>query len=112
MTMKETLPTRRSSDAPDSVRVLKPRRAAPADAVGRPVEAHVKIDTGMARLGIRMGDLETFAEKAASCSDLVHITGLMTHLACADAEGAGTSGAVTVDQLGRFEEATARLSRV
>jgi len=37
-----SLPTRRRSDAPDSVRVLKPRRAAPADAV-RPTRAEVNL---------------------------------------------------------------------
>src|SRR3954451_11297320 len=41
MTMKE-VPSRRKMDAPDSVRVLKPRRAAPADAV-RPTRAEVNL---------------------------------------------------------------------
>src|SRR5207244_4487530 len=40
---KETAPaSRRSGDAPDSVRVRKPRRAAPADAV-RPTRAEVNL---------------------------------------------------------------------
>lgn len=221
MTMKDPIPSRRKTDAPDSVRVLKPRRAAPADAVrptraevnlaalrhnlrvvarhagtasvwpvlkadgyghgapavartleragaqgfcvalleeavelrdagvrtpilvmggyyggayeeivergvvpviydpshleglaraarrlGRPVEAHLKIDTGMARLGIRMGELEPFAEKALACTE-VRITGLMTHLASADEPEGGMA---TIDQLARFEEATTRLA--
>lgn len=75
--------------------------------LGRPVEAHLKIDTGMARLGVRMGDLESFAAKAAACSE-VQITGLMTHLASADEP---EDGSATVDQLARFEEATQRLAR-
>src|SRR5690606_7322426 len=47
MTVKDpiedgSLPARRSTDAPDSVRVLKPRRAAPADAL-RPTRAEVNL---------------------------------------------------------------------
>ncbi len=76
--------------------------------VGRPVDAHLKIDTGMARLGLRMGDLDPFAEHLARFPE-VRISGLMTHLACAEAgEGSGFTG----DQLARFEEATSRLARV
>ena len=79
--------------------------------VGRPVDAHLKIDTGMARLGVRMGDLESFAAVLARFPE-VRIAGLMTHLACAEAgEGSEGSG-FTAEQLARFEEATARLARV
>lgn len=80
-----------------------------ARSIGKKVEAHLKVDTGMARLGVRMGDLDSFAAKAASYADCVEITGLMTHLACADESD---DGAVTIDQLGRFEEATRRLAKV
>lgn len=80
-----------------------------ARAIGKKVEAHLKVDTGMARLGVRMGDLESFAAKAASYADTIDVTGLMTHLACADEPSEGT---VTIDQLARFEEATRRLAKV
>jgi alanine racemase len=80
-----------------------------ARSLGKKVEAHLKVDTGMARLGIRMGELESFAAKAESYTDCVELTGLMTHLACADES---EDGAVTIDQLGRFEEATRRLAKV
>jgi alanine racemase len=82
-----------------------------ARALGRPALAHLKVDTGMARLGVRMADLEAFAARLADYPE-VRITGLMTHLACADAEEAGSKNAgYTADQLARFEEATARLRR-
>jgi alanine racemase len=80
-----------------------------ARSLGRKVEAHLKVDTGMARLGVRMGELESFVAKAASFADCIELTGLMTHLACADESD---DGAFTVDQLGRFEEATRRLATV
>lgn len=78
-----------------------------AKQIGRPVEAHLKIDTGMARLGVRMGDLESFAAKVTACPE-VRITGLMTHLASADEPSEGT---MTGDQIARFEEATVRLAK-
>ncbi len=78
--------------------------------LGRPVDAHLKIDTGMARLGVVMSDLESFAADLASFPE-VHISGLMSHLACADA-GEGTEGErFTHEQIARFDEATTRLAR-
>ena len=74
---------------------------------GRSVEAHLKIDTGMARLGVRMNDLETFAAEAAKHPE-VKISALMTHLACADAP----EPQATREQVRLFEEATARLAKV
>jgi len=93
-----------------------------ARAMGRPVVAHLKVDTGMARLGVRMADLETFAAKLVDVPE-VRITGLMTHLACADAEesappllhpreGRGPlDRGFTAEQVAKFEEATLRLKR-
>lgn len=79
--------------------------------VGRPVEAHLKIDTGMARLGIRLEGIAGFCEELARYPE-VRITGLMTHLACAEVPNEGESaGAFTDEQVRRFEEATARLLR-
>jgi alanine racemase len=81
-----------------------------ARAMGRPILAHLKVDTGMARLGVRMADLETFAARLAQHPE-VRITGLMTHLACADAVEAQPEAGFTADQVARFEEATKRLAR-
>lgn len=78
-----------------------------ARAMDRPVVAHLKIDTGMARLGVRMNDLESFAACLAKNPD-VQITGLMTHLASADAVPPSEA---TREQLAKFEEATSRLAR-
>ncbi|MBX3232713.1 MAG: alanine racemase [Labilithrix sp.] len=71
---------------------------------GRPVDAHLKIDTGMARLGVRMPELEAFAATAANFPE-IRISALMTHLACAD------EPAATAAQVALFEEATRRLAR-
>jgi alanine racemase len=81
-----------------------------ARVTGRPALAHLKVDTGMARLGVRMADLESFAERLAHYPE-VRITGLMTHLACADAEEGQPEAGYTAEQVARFEEATKRLLR-
>ncbi|HEY1960139.1 MAG TPA: alanine racemase [Polyangiaceae bacterium] len=73
--------------------------------VERPVRVHLKVDTGMARLGITMQALPALAESLADFPE-VAIDGLMTHLACAD------SGAEeTTEQMVLFDEATALLAR-
>ncbi len=77
-----------------------------AGVVPGPIEAHLKVDTGMARLGVTMGALSAFAEKLDDYPE-VKVTGLMTHLACADAP----TDAETTEQMVRFDEATALLAR-
>lgn len=70
---------------------------------GHQVDVHLKIDTGMARLGVRPGDVAAFARSIPS---EVRVAGLMTHLACAESDDGYTG-----DQLARFEEATATLAQ-
>jgi alanine racemase len=70
-----------------------------------PIDVHVKVDTGMGRLGVTMRALPELADKLASYPE-VRVRGLMTHLACADAPGDED----TTEQTVRFEEATALLA--
>jgi alanine racemase len=79
-------------------------RAARAQDSG-PVAVHLKIDTGMARLGVTLDDLPRFAERLAATPE-VRVQGLMTHLACADAPTA----AETEEQMRLFDVATAELA--
>ncbi len=76
-----------------------------ARAAGEQVDVHVKIDTGMSRLGVRMEDVERFASKLVACPE-IRVAGLMTHLACADAP----DPSFTNDQVVRFDEATQKLA--
>jgi alanine racemase len=71
-----------------------------------PIRAHVKIDTGMSRLGMSSGELPKLAEALARHPE-VQLDGLMTHFACADAGETPSLDA----QLDRFDEATAVLAR-
>jgi len=67
---------------------------------------HLKVDTGMARLGVTMAELPAFAERLAKVAE-VRVSGLMTHLACADAP----SSAETTEQMRRFDAATDLLAK-
>jgi alanine racemase len=71
-----------------------------------PIDVHLKIDTGMARLGVTPRALPAFAEALAGFPE-VRVRGLMTHLASADAPGPEE----TTEQMVRFDEATALLAR-
>jgi alanine racemase len=77
-----------------------------AGEVPGPVDAHLKVDTGMGRLGVTMQALPELAIQLADHPE-VRIRGLMTHLACADSPG----DEATDEQMIRFEEATAILGR-
>jgi alanine racemase len=74
--------------------------------VAGPIDVHLKIDTGMARLGVTMQALPALAAKLADYPE-VRVRGLMTHLAFAE----DAADVETAEQLARFEEATALLRR-
>jgi alanine racemase len=72
-----------------------------ARVAGVVVDVHVKIDTGMGRLGIRGKDVRQFCE-ALSRFQNVRVDGLMTHLASADDPAQDD---FTRNQLERFHQA-------
>lgn len=65
-------------------------------------EVHIKIDTGMHRLGLRVEELDEFLHHLASTCPLLEVVGLMTHLAAADME---EEDAYTHEQLEAFDRA-------
>lgn len=70
------------------------------------VDVHLKIDTGMARLGVLPADVDRFCDALAGVRGIA-LSGLMTHLACADDGDDVRSRA----QLARFAEAREALKR-
>jgi len=68
------------------VAVYTPDGVDSAAAAGRPVRLHVKVDTGMHRVGARPGDAVALARRIAGDRRLV-LDGVMTHLAVADEPG-------------------------
>src|SRR5215510_4954842 len=71
-----------------------------AGALGRRVNFHLKIDTGMGRLGIRLDNLAEFA-RALGQFDNIKLDGVMTHFAAADSD----TPDYTERQIARYDEA-------
>jgi len=79
--------------------------AAAARAAGRTTALHVKVDTGMTRLGLDGGDVIGFAEAVQTLGG-VTIAGLFSHFASADTVDTASARA----QLARFEDAVQALA--
>src|SRR5262245_2789696 len=71
-----------------------------AHAVGQTVNFHLKVDTGMGRLGVQLGELAEFA-RALGQFDHIKLDGVMTHFADADAD----TPDFTDGQIARYDEA-------
>ena len=76
---------------------------AAARAAGTVADVHVKIDTGMGRLGVRYDEAAEFAESLRAFEH-VRVGGVMTHFAAADEP---RRDCFTEEQLLRFREAVA-----
>lgn len=75
-----------------------------AAAAGREVTAHLKVDTGMGRIGVRLPELGAFLERSRAAKR-VRVDGLASHFANADLADAS----LTREQVSRFQEALAML---
>jgi alanine racemase len=79
---------------------------AAAQALGRKAVIHLKIDTGMERIGVHSYSAKPFIE-AALASQWCVLKGIYSHLACAD----DPASPMTLLQLERFLEACAHIER-
>jgi alanine racemase len=80
---------------------------AAAEALGRKAGVHLKIDTGMERIGVHGYSSGPFVE-AAVASKWIALKGVYSHLACAD----DPSSPMTALQTERFAEACAHFDRL
>ncbi|MBL7139919.1 MAG: alanine racemase [Planctomycetes bacterium] len=87
-------------DGPATAEPLERRAAAKRVTLA----VHLKIDTGMNRLGVRAEEAADAARAVAACPHLT-VAGAYTHLACADSP----DDAVSAEQLARFAQALDRL---
>lgn len=71
------------------------------------VRVHIKVDTGMGRLGALPRDVEALARAVAQAPE-IELDGLMTHFACADS---GDTDSLR-EQLGAFDRATGEFSKL
>jgi alanine racemase len=74
------------------------RFASAAARLGRRLAVHLKVDTGMSRLGVSLVDLPAVLDRALALPSL-EIAGLATHFASAD----GADPGVTAEALRRFQ---------
>lgn len=72
-----------------------------AGRAGKRVAYHLKVDTGMGRLGVPLGELADFLKAAAKFEQL-QMDGFLTHFAAADESQQAT---FTFEQMARFAEA-------
>jgi alanine racemase len=77
--------------------------AAVARRRSRTIDAHLKVDTGMGRLGVLPEDAPGLATEAARAG--IVIVGLMTHFACADSDDPDDADSMTRHQLRAFGDA-------
>lgn len=86
--------------SPDIIRLLE------AEAIRQGTEAlvHVKLDTGMNRIGLRTMDEAQAVNEALKACPHVRCTGIYTHFADADNPCAGELNAFSKKQLARFRE--------
>ncbi len=96
-------------DLPAGTEPMLRQVAAAAAAAGRPASVHLKADTGMSRGGATPADWPAVVATAlaAQAAGQVQITGIWSHLACADIPGHPSIGA----QVTAFTEAIAVAER-
>jgi alanine racemase len=83
-------------------------RAAARRGSKKPVPFHLKIDTGMNRLGIASTDIECFARQLGKCKHL-QLTGIFSHFASSEVFTNSAVGQQTREQEERFYRALERL---
>jgi alanine racemase len=87
---------------------LQPFNAAVARHQKKPARIHLKLDTGMNRLGISPKDIDCFARQLAKCRHL-ELGGVFTHLASSEVLTDSATGKQTCQQIERFYQAVDRL---
>lgn len=79
-------------------------------AAAGPMSVHLKVDTGMGRLGVAIGEAAAIATHARGRG--LEIDGVMTHLANADVDDPGEPDCLTWRQLDRFKEVVDRVRAI
>ncbi len=89
--------------SPDKLRQVE----AAAESLGRKATIHLKIDTGMERIGVHSYSCGSFVETAVT-SKWCALKGIYSHLACAD----DPASQMTALQIERFFDACAHFERI
>jgi alanine racemase len=81
-----------------------------AASLGRRATVHLKVDTGMMRLGVRWTSAPALVERSLRCAH-THVAGIFSHLATADSPEERDRAGVLL-QLERFREVLAHYERL
>jgi alanine racemase len=87
--------------------VLEAMRHLQPDSRGRKLKVHVKVDTGMGRIGLLPDEAAAFVQEAQSVSG-IEVEGLFTHFSTADEE----DKTYTLEQYRRFQAVTEALKQM
>lgn len=71
---------------------------------GKKIKAHIKLDTGMNRIGVNSADAVEFIKKVQN-ADFIDLKGIFSHLACAEDEQE------TKNQFDKFNEITSQIDK-
>jgi alanine racemase len=86
-------------------------RAAARRGSPKPLSFHLKVDTGMNRLGVAASDIECVARQLSKCKHL-RLGGVLTHLASSEAFSATPQGEQTPRQQEKFLAAVEHLRKL
>lgn len=76
-----------------------------AELTRKQIKVHLKIDTGMERIGVREYEAETLIEKSLKCSQFLEVEGIFTHFANSEVTSSKKPPIVPASlQLERFQE--------
>ena len=71
---------------------------------GKKIKAHIKLDTGMNRIGVNVADAVEFIQKVQN-ADFIELKGIFSHLACAEDE------VESQKQFDKFNEITSKINK-
>jgi alanine racemase len=86
-------------------------RAATRAGARKKISFHLKIDTGMNRLGIATTDIDCFARQLVKCRNLL-LGGVITHFASSEVSNEAPNGGQTREQAELFYEAVEKLRKL
>jgi len=81
-----------------------------AQELGKAAKVHIKVDTGMSRIGVPPEDAVNFVERILQLKG-VDVEGIFTHFSVSDSVADSKDKTFTESQIGKFKQVVARLAQ-